>query len=89
MQKRNELWRNTTSCAVQYLSQEVEGEPGEEDVGEELGDAEHTVHHPVGQPFGVVLFSGALDGFDSADMSRVTHTLGRERLKRLFITDVR
>lgn len=52
---------------VQYLSQEVEGEPGEENVSEELGDAEHAVNHPVGQPFGVVLFGRALNGFDSAN----------------------
>lgn len=52
---------------VQYLSQKVEWEPGEENVSKELGNAEHTINHPVGQPFGVVIFGCALNGFDSAN----------------------
>lgn len=48
-----------------YLQHVVEGEPGQEKVGEELGDAEHTIHHPVRQPLGVIIFVGALDGFHS------------------------
>lgn len=48
-----------------YLSNVVEGEPGEEDVGEELGHAEDPVHHPVGQPLGVVIFGGTFNGFDA------------------------
>lgn len=48
-----------------YLSNVVEGEPGEEDVGEELGHAEDPVHHPVGQPLGVIVFGGTFDGFDT------------------------
>lgn len=48
-----------------YLSNVVEGEPGEEDVGKELGHAEDPVHHPVGQPLGVIVFGGTFDGFDT------------------------
>ena len=48
-----------------YLQHVVEGEPGQEEIGEEFGDAEHTVHHPVRQPLGVVFFVGTLDGFHS------------------------
>ena len=47
-----------------HLSDVVEGEPGEDDVSKELGHAEDAVHHPVGQPFCVVLFGGAFDGLD-------------------------
>jgi len=49
-----------------YLPGVVEGEPVEEDVGEELGQAEDAVHHPVRQPRGVILLAGALNGFDAA-----------------------
>lgn len=69
---------------VQYLSQEVEREPGEENISEELGDAEHAVNHPVGQPFGVVLFGCALNGFDSANTWRVT--VWYDGLKSAFST---
>lgn len=47
-----------------YLSNIVEWEPGEEDVGKELGHTEDSVHHPVGQPLGVVVFGGTFDGFN-------------------------
>lgn len=54
-----------TNRKTGYLSNVVEGEPGEEDVGEELGHAEDPVHHPVGQPLGVIIFGGTFDGFDT------------------------
>lgn len=51
-----------------HLESVVKGKPVEEDVGEELSEAEDAVDHPVGQPLGVVLFARALDGFDPADI---------------------
>lgn len=50
-----------------YLKGVVKREPVEENVREELAQTEDAVHHPVRQPFCVVLFAGAFDGFDSAD----------------------
>lgn len=50
---------------LHYLSQKVKWEPGEENVREELCHTEHPINHPVSQPLGVVVFGGALDGFDS------------------------
>lgn len=49
-----------------HLKGVVKGEPVEEDVGEELAEAEDAVDHPVGQPLGVVLFTRTLNGFDPA-----------------------
>lgn len=48
-----------------YLQHVVEGHPGQEDVREEFGNAEHTIHYPVGQPLGVIFFVGTLYGFNS------------------------
>ena len=55
---------------LSHLKSVVEREPVEENVGEELAQAEDAVHHPVRQPFCVVFFACAFDGFDSADTSR-------------------
>lgn len=55
-----------------HLSNVVEGEPGEEDVSEKLGHTEDPVHHPVGQPFSVVLFGGTFNGFDPEGGQRST-----------------
>lgn len=49
-----------------HLEGVVKWEPVEENVGEELSQAEDAVHHPVGQPFGVVFFARTFNGFDSA-----------------------
>lgn len=48
-----------------YLQHVVEGEPGQEEVGEEFDKAEHTIYHPVGQPLGIIFFVGAFYGFNS------------------------
>lgn len=76
---RNRHWRhrqrsvkNTTriepglrpGAVASHLKGVVEGEPVEENVGEELAQAEDSVHHPVRQPFGVILFARTLNGFD-------------------------
>lgn len=49
-----------------HLEGIVKWEPVEENVGEELAQAEDAVHHPVRQPFCVVFFARTFDGFDSA-----------------------
>lgn len=46
----------------------VKREPVEENVGEELAEAEDAVDHPVGQPLGVIFFTRTFDGFDPADI---------------------
>lgn len=46
------------------LSHVVKWEPGQEDVSKELCHAEHPIHHPVGQPFCVIIFGYTLNGFD-------------------------
>lgn len=48
-----------------YLQHVVEGEPWQEEVREEFGNAEHTIHYPVGQPLRIIFFVGTLDGFNS------------------------
>lgn len=45
----------------------VERKPVEENIGEELAQAEDTIHHPVRQPFCVVLFAHTFNGFDPAE----------------------
>lgn len=49
-----------------HLEGVVKREPVEENVREELAQAEDAVHHPVGQPFCVVFFARTFNGFDSA-----------------------
>lgn len=49
-----------------HLKSVVKWEPVEENIREELAQTEDTVHHPVGQPFCVIFFARAFDGFDSA-----------------------
>ena len=53
-----------------YLEEGIEGDPEEEDVGEDLDQREGGVDHPVRQPFGVVIFLCALDGFQSVQKQR-------------------
>lgn len=68
-----------------HLKSVVEREPVEENIGEELAKAEDTIDHPVRQPFCVVFFVYAFDGFDSADMSGNSQKLeGFTLLKRTF-----
>ena len=50
---------------IVYLKCVVEWEPIEEDVREKLPQTEDAVHHPVRQPFCVVLFVHALDRLNS------------------------
>lgn len=50
-----------------YLSYVIEREPGQKDVSKELGHAKHTVHNPVDEPFCVIVFVDAFNGFDSAN----------------------
>lgn len=54
-------------AGARYLDSVVEGEPVEENVGEELSEAEDAVDHPVGEPLGVVFLTWTLDGFDPAN----------------------
>jgi len=39
-----------------HFQEPVERNPEEQNVGEELGQREHAVDHPVRQPLGVVVF---------------------------------
>lgn len=55
---------------LMYLANIIEREPVEEDIGEELPQTEDAVHHPVGQPFCVVLLVLTLNGFDAGRGSR-------------------
>lgn len=48
-----------------YLANIVEREPVKEDIREELPQTEDAIHHPVGQPFSVILLVLALNGFDT------------------------
>ena len=48
------------------LKEPVEGDPEEEDVGEELEQVEDAVDDPVGQPLGVVVLLRRLDGLDAS-----------------------
>jgi len=59
------------------LEEPVEGDEGDQEVGEELDDAQRREHHPVGQPEGVVVLVPALDGQDGAvGRVRETHAVG-------------
>lgn len=48
-----------------YLASIVKGEPEEEDVREELNNAEESVNNPVGEPLCVILLNIALDGLNT------------------------
>lgn len=50
---------------MDYLSNIVEWEPGEEDVSKKLCHTEDSIHHPVGQPFSVIIFVGTFNGLNS------------------------
>lgn len=69
-----------------HLERVVKWKPVEENIGEELAEAEDAVDHPVGQPLGVVVLTRTLDGFDPADIRnkglRTTSRLSRRRRKR-------
>ena len=63
--RSNVCWENIpTSCLSKpvYLSQEVEGDPGEDDVSEVLYNTKRSVDHPVGQPLCVVVFFYRVNG---------------------------
>ena len=47
-----------------YLSNIVEGEPGEENVSKKLCHAEKSIYHPVGQPFCIIIFGGTFNGLN-------------------------
>jgi len=47
------------------LEQEVEWNPGEEDVSKRFDDREDTVDDPIRQPFCVVILLRALNGLDA------------------------
>lgn len=51
---------------LDYLANIVEWEPGEKDVSEKLCHTEESIHHPVGQPFSVVIFGGTFNGLNPA-----------------------
>lgn len=55
-----ETWHAST-----YFPSIVKGEPGEEDVREGLNNAEKAINNPVGEPLGVVVLVGALNGLDA------------------------
>lgn len=48
-----------------YLASIVKGEPEEEDVREELDNAEESINNPVGQPLCVIFLHVALDGLNA------------------------
>lgn len=52
---------------MDYLSNVIEWEPGEEDVSKELGHTEDAVHYPVGEPLSIILFGGTFNGFDPGE----------------------
>jgi hypothetical protein len=49
-----------------YLSKPVEGNPSDENVGEEFCNGEDGKDDPVHQPLDVVIFAARLDGLDGA-----------------------
>lgn len=51
-----------------HLESVVKWKPVEENIGEELAEAEDAVDHPVGQPLGVIVLMRTLNGFDPADI---------------------
>lgn len=53
-----------TPYEEQTLASIVKGEPEEEDVREELNNAEESVNNPVGEPLCVILLNIALDGLN-------------------------
>ena len=54
-----------------HLEEGVEGNPEQEDVGEELDQREGAVHHPVGQPLGIVILLGTLNCLHSVNKPHV------------------
>ena len=58
-----------TSCLSKpvYLSQEVEGDPGEDNVGEVLYNTKCSIDHPVGQPLCVIVFLFRVNGLAAGE----------------------
>lgn len=86
-------WSQAHTCTHihtgrRHLSNVVEGEPWEEDVSEKLGHTEDPVDHPVGQPFGVILFGGTFNGFDPARGQRSTRLRAPSAPSSSSVTDV-
>jgi hypothetical protein len=50
-----------------YLDEVVEGEPAEQQVGEELKNGENGKNNPVCEPLGVVLFGAGLQGLHGVE----------------------
>lgn len=69
---------------LSHLKSIVEREPVEENIGEELAKAEDTIHHPVRQPFCVVLFAWTFNGFYSADKSRKNSFISELDINRTY-----
>lgn len=59
--------KKQSETTILYLSNVVEWEPRQEDVSKELRHAENPVHHPVGEPLGVIFLGGTFNGLDSGE----------------------
>lgn len=59
--------QNADKLKRDYLSDVVKWEPREKDVCKELSHTEESIHHPVSQPFCIIIFGGAFYGLDAAE----------------------
>lgn len=61
---------------LDYLSDVVEWEPGEEEISKKLCHTEESINHPVSQPFSIVILGSTFNGLNP----------GREKIYKVNIT---
>ena len=64
-------YANTSHDYYYYLCQEVEGDPGEEEVSEVFHDAKCGVDHPVCQPLCVIVFLFRVNGLAAVEKLKI------------------
>ena len=67
---RCSVWRNIPPSWLSkpvYLSQEIEGDPGKDDIGEILDNTERSIDHPVGQPLCVIILVFRVNGLAAGE----------------------
>lgn len=77
------------STDIAYLHKEIQREPREKDVREELDNVERSEDNPIDQPLSIVVFSGTFHGFYTENTSKGLHSISNlpdQMLSRLWLS---